>query len=272
MKQWIIGIIAFLLTVAAAYYQRVTGPTYPLKEQFEIQGKTIKFQLPHSHDITGNCPVYIPLQDNEYSAKLFYQFYPTTIPFTEIDFTKKGDSLVAELPVQPTAGKLLYYVKVTKNNKTVFSSESEPQIVRFKGVVPLYILIPHILLMFSTMFFAVWVALRIFTKMKYKPYLYATVIILFLGGIILGPIVQKYAFGALWTGIPFGWDLTDNKTLIAFLFWLIALFTNLHSRENTIWILLATIMTLVIFSIPHSMYGSQLDYSSGKIIQGFILF
>jgi len=31
--------------------------------------------------------------------------------------------------------------------------------------------------------------------------------------------VQHYAFGQLWTGVPFGWDLTDNKTLLAALAW-----------------------------------------------------
>ena len=40
-------------------------------------------------------------------------------------------------------------------------------------------------------------------------------LLLAVGGFILGPLVQNYAFGELWTGVPFGWDLTDNKTLIA---------------------------------------------------------
>ena len=272
MKKWFIGILAFVLTVGAAYYQRVTGPTYPKKETLNYQGKTINFVLPHSHETSGNCPVYIPLKDNNnLSAKLFYRLYPTTLPLTEINFSQQGDSLVTELPKQPSAGKLLYYVEILENGKIIFSNENDPEIVRFKGHVPLYILIPHILLMFFSMFFAVFVALRIFAKMKYKPYLYTTVILLFLGGMVLGPIVQKFAFGELWTGIPFGWDLTDNKTLIAFAFWLIALFTNLESRENKIWIILATVITLVIFSIPHSMFGSQLDYETGKTIQGFIL-
>ena len=41
---------------------------------------------------------------------------------------------------------------------------------------------------------------------------------------ILGPLTQYYAFGALWTGFPFGIDLTDNKTLIALIGWIIAAF------------------------------------------------
>ena len=44
------------------------------------------------------------------------------------------------------------------------------------------------------------------------------------GGFVLGPLVQKAAFAAYWTGIPWGWDLTDDKTLFAALFWGAAVF------------------------------------------------
>ena len=42
------------------------------------------------------------------------------------------------------------------------------------------------------------------------------------GGFILGPLVQKFAFGEYWTGWPFGGDWTDNKTLAALVAWLVA--------------------------------------------------
>ena len=44
-----------------------------------------------------------------------------------------------------------------------------------------------------------------------------------IGGMILGPIVQKYAFGEYWTGFPYGGDFTDNKMLIMWLAWAIAM-------------------------------------------------
>ena len=47
--------------------------------------------------------------------------------------------------------------------------------------------------------------------------------LLFIGGMILGPVVQKFAFGEFWTGIPWGFDLTDNKTLIAMVAWGVAI-------------------------------------------------
>ena len=34
--------------------------------------------------------------------------------------------------------------------------------------------------------------------------------------------VQKAAFGAYWTGFPFGYDLTDNKTVLMWLAWVLA--------------------------------------------------
>jgi hypothetical protein len=87
---------------------------------------------------------------------------------------------------------------------------------------------------------------------------------------ILGPIMQKYAFGEFWTGIPFGWDLTDNKTLIALIFWIIAVVMN-RKKERPLYTILAAAVLLVIFSIPHSVLGSELDYSSGKVTQGLLM-
>ena len=86
----------------------------------------------------------------------------------------------------------------------------------------------------------------------------------------MGPLVQKYAFDELWTGVPFGWDLTDNKTLIAFIAWVIAYLFN-RKQESRYWVVAAMVVTLVVFSIPHSLFGSQLDPETGKIIQGAIL-
>jgi hypothetical protein len=106
---------------------------------------------------------------------------------------------------------------------------------------------------------------------QYKKYAILTLILLSIGGMILGPLVQYYAFGDLWTGIPFGWDLTDNKTLIAFLFWILAVIMN-RKQERPLYTALAAFVLLLIYSIPHSMFGSELDYSTGQVTQGIIMF
>ena len=85
----------------------------------------------------------------------------------------------------------------------------------------------------------------------------------------MGPIMQFQAFGEYWTGFPKGYDLTDNKTLLAFVMWIAALTLNLK-KNRPIWIIAAAIFTLIIFSIPHSLFGSELNYETGKVIQGMI--
>ena len=94
--------------------------------------------------------------------------------------------------------------------------------------------------------------------------------LLLAGGMVLGPVVQYYAFGEFWTGVPFGWDLTDNKTLLAVIFWILAVAMN-YRKQRPLYTIIAAVMLLLVYSIPHSMFGSELDYESGKIIQGIII-
>ena len=86
------------------------------------------------------------------------------------------------------------------------------------------------------------------------------------GGMILGPVVQKYAFGAFWTGWPFGYDLTDNKTLIMWIVWVFAALVLWKRRTPRDWaargaVLVAAVVMMVVYLIPHSLRGSELDYS-----------
>jgi hypothetical protein len=80
--------------------------------------------------------------------------------------------------------------------------------------------------------------------------------LLILGGLVFGPIMQKYAFDAYWTGWPFGGDLTDNKTAVAALAWLCAALALSRSKRPVVWALAAAIIVLVVFLIPHSLLGS----------------
>jgi carbon starvation protein CstA len=112
------------------------------------------------------------------------------------------------------------------------------------------------------MFFAVITMLEaIFKRKNVYLFTWLTVIFFFVSGIILGPLMQEYAFGALWTGWPFGQDLTDNKTLASLIIWIIALVVLRKNRENRIWPVIAFVVMLVVFLIPHSVLGSEIDYT-----------
>ncbi len=263
-------LIAILITFGAAIYQRTTGPTYPKITKVEIKDTVYKLKLIRSFGGTNDADINLDIPNKSVNASLYYRKYPTKDEWKSTDFVRESNKLVAKLPNQPPAGKLEYYIDFEYDKKNLQIFNNNPIIIRFKGDVPSFALIPHIFFMFFAMLISTLAGfLVIFKHPKYRLYGNIAFFLLVAGGMILGPVVQKYAFGEFWTGIPFGWDLTDNKTLIAFSAWIIAFFVNLK-KEKPVFVLVASIVLLLIYSIPHSMFGSELNHETGGVTQGFI--
>lgn len=262
MKKTILfWIIAFIITVASAVFQRMTGPTYPLSGKVELDGKEIKYKFDRSHSTSEDCKVSIVVNDQSIKGVLFWRKYKFDKSYNRIEMTGT-DTLVAFLPKQPSAGKLEYFVELYKDNKVIDAPKDRAVIIRFKDDVPIWLLIPHVIFMFAAMLLSTRTGLEYFNKEpNFKKLTAWTIAILLIGGFILGPLVQQYAFGALWTGFPFGYDLTDNKTLIAALVWIFAWYKIKKLSNPKVWILIASIVMLIVFLIPHSVLGSELDYS-----------
>lgn len=267
-KSTIAWVLAVVITVAAAYYQKTTGPTYPRKEKLTINNSDYTIKLLRSSSIGEGALNEFKIEDQSVSAHLYYRPYPTRDAYTEMSFTRDGDKLSAVLPDLPAAGKYEYYITFFTDSEEVSIAHDYPIVIRYKGAVPAKVLIPHVIFIFFAMLFSNFAAIMVlFKQPKFKLYMYITFVLLILGGLVFGPMVQKYAFGEYWTGVPFGWDLTDNKTLVAFLAWGIAIVGNI--KKDRPWLaFLAAIVVLAVFSIPHSMFGSELDPNSGQIIQG----
>ncbi len=269
-KKTLIWIFAVILTISAAIYQRLTGPTYPQQTQASIAGQTYKFKLLRTFDGDGDCPITLTVPNKEVSGTLEYRVYPRKVEFTKLAMSRDGENLTAPLPHQGMAGKLEYKITLSKGSEQVLLNQGAPTVIRFKGYVPLTILIPHILIMFLAMLFSNVAGIFALFKIPSVKMMKITLATIFVGGLIMGPLVQKFAFNELWAGVPYGWDLTDNKTLIAFMAWVVAYFFN-REKESRYWVVAAMVVTMAIFSIPHSLFGSQLDATTGKIIQGAIL-
>jgi len=264
----LLWIFAVLLTLAAAYYQRTTGPTYPKRGTATLDGKEISYRLIRSAENETDALVKVKVEDEAVSGVIMFKRFKTNDNWTSSEMIRDKDILVGILPVQPMAGKLAYNITLTKGAESVIL-EDEPVVIRFTGAVPLWVLAPHILIMFTAMLMSTRTALEaIFRKKSTYTFAWITVVTLFVGGLILGPVVQKYAFNDYWTGWPFGKDLTDNKTLLTWLVWIFALVRLKRNRQNMTWPVIAGIVLLLVYLIPHSMFGSELDYGSGEITTG----
>lgn len=261
-KSLLFWLIAVILTLSAAYYQRITGPTYPVTGNFKLNDETLTYSLERTHGGLNDHLISVQTNDKSVSGTLQWKRYKTKDDWHNVEMQNENGRISGYLPHQPPAGKLLYRIKI-KAADIEKIIPAEPVIIRFKGDVPLAVLIPHIIFIFGAMLLSNRTALECFTdRPKLKTYTIWTFGLLVIGGMILGPVVQKYAFGEFWTGFPFGTDLTDNKTLIAFVGWIIALIAVFKSKNPKKYILIAAIIMFIIFIIPHSLFGSELDYTT----------
>lgn len=270
IKKILFWLLAFIITVSAAIFQRMTGPTTPIRGEVVFENQLAKYKFYRSQEGSGNHRVSLLVTDKNITGILKFKRHKSSDPMTEVKMILQGDSLYAEFPGEPPAGKVEYQVFLSKEDNSI-TIPDKPVIIRFKGYVPDLFLLPHIIIMFAAMLFSAKAGIDALQKnvesKRLKWMVNWTLIFLVLGGLILGPIVQYYAFGVLWAGFPFGTDLTDNKTLLALIFWIVAFIAIKREKSIRMWTLIASIVLFLVYMIPHSLLGSEIDYSKEQTEQ-----
>lgn len=260
-KAWILWLVAVLLMGVTVIWQRRTGPTHPLRGVVELGDRTLRLRLLRSHDTVAPARVEIP--DPGCPVELHWRRHPTSDPWSVVPLRAEGEVRVAELPVQPAAGKVAYRLVFHTDRGIRVFPQGDPVILRYKDPVAPSLLVAHVVAMFLGVLLGIRTGLAAgFGEPRLVRWVGITLGFLGVGGLVLGPFVQHQAFGAYWTGWPFGGDLTDNKTLIMVLVWIGAL-VSLRSASVRIGrgaVVLAALGMLVVYWIPHSLRGSQLDY------------
>lgn len=264
-KSILLWVVSLLIMVGAVVFQRMTGPTYPVKGTVTIDGKEIKYSLPRSEETEKDAKINI-ICDKNVTGIMKHKIFTAKMDWEIDTMQRNGDTLTATIPWLEAAGKVQYHVSLYDAAGKEYKLNTEEIKIRYKGHVPDAILWPHIIFMFLAFWLSIRTALEAIFKgdntFKFAIFSLAT---MFIGGIILGPIVQKFAFGAYWTGWPFGSDLTDNKTALAFIAWIIAVWRLKKDNKKVLWPVLAAIISLAMYLIPHSVLGSQIDYSEKGI-------
>lgn len=191
-------------------------------------------------------------------------------------------------------GKREYYVfEVVDSAGTTLARFTQPDgspfLLKYIGVVPLWVLGPHIAFMFITVFcivYAVFFAISAISGNNdgVRPmarWIGIGTLATFIGGYPFGFLMNWYAFNGLWEGVPFGTDATDNKTQLLFVYFLFVSLASLGSltagacgrnafstRALGWWGLGAFFVLLAIYLIPHSIqFSRELTYG---VCYGFI--
>lgn len=268
--------VKVLLWVAAAavmlgsmVYQRLTGPTHPRRGAFAMAGATHAYKVSRSGDSGEDERIAVPDPGHGVTGVLSYRRFRTADPFTSVPLraeARRGrKELAARLPRQPAAGKLEYVLRLEgPGGPVTVPPDGGAIVIRFKDHVPAPLLVAHVAMMFLGVMVGVRAGLAAAAGASdMASQAWATLVCLTAGGLVLGPFVQKRAFGAYWTGFPFGGDLTDNKTVLMWGAWVLACAVLWAARRGParVAVALASLAMLVVYLIPHSARGSELDYS-----------
>ena len=255
--------VAVVVTVGSAVWQRLTGPTHPVRVRATVGEVAVAGRLPRSGTV-GEAVEIALSAGPELRGSDEWRRWPTDETWRTIPMQREDDRLVAELPGQSVkAAKVEYRLRIADAQGRQIVSHTR---LRFKGAVPTPVLVVHVLAMFLGMLFSLRAGLEALVRghgLRWQTIV--TLVCLGGGGFLLGPIVQNYAFDAYWTGWPVGEDLTDNKLAVAVAFWLVAFWQQRRGRRS--WSLVAAAATFVIFAIPHSLHGSTHDWETGQQIQ-----
>jgi hypothetical protein len=273
--------VALAATVACLAFQNRTGPTHPLSGRMETARGPVEYHLLRSEEI--GTPLLVSLREPVpagVTAKVRFRRFKSHDGWSELPlvpgtfhFSRRGKAeelrgVGALLPsLAERAGKYEYVVLVDDGGGPRSITGDRPVVARYKAPVPRSVLLLHILVVFASMTLALRTGLEALRGGDARGLLKATIASLVLGAFVLGPIVQKYAFGVWWSGVPFGYDWTDNKVLVELVAWLgaaaVARLTR-NPRSARAAVIAATAVTLAVYFIPHSIFGSEYDYTRGS--------
>jgi hypothetical protein len=254
--------MAFAFMVVSAAYQRVTGPTFPYLGFAHVDGRSMHFKLPRSAVSEAPLVITIPHAPKAMVASLGWRPHHSTGPYTIVLMQRNAEALSAQLPGLPPGVKIEYRISIKTAHGQLVIPAHRDIVLRFKGDIPPWALIPHISFLLLAVLFGMRTLLEaLYRGPRLRLFAWLACGCIIIGGMLLGPLVQWFAFGAWWTGIPFGWDVTDNKTLFMLICWIGVLIAIHRHREPTRrsrrMIIVGAVVMLLVYLVPHSLFGTE---------------
>ncbi len=216
-----------------------------------------------------------------YTPRVLDEGAPAT-PVRVEAVTVPGRELVyrVTIPNQGRGKEYSYWFQLESNDGRILaavptgSSQEKPGRFwfRFEGKRSVPLLVTHIALMFGAFLLMVMVFMTAIEDTKHdsvklrlgKLTRWAT-IVLFIGSFPIGIWLEYQVYATYWTGIPFGTDKTDTKTLLIFIYWVVLLLLLKGSafrsdpKQDVVgpaaarWAaIIGVLFSLAMYLIPHS--------------------
>ncbi len=273
-RRIIIGVVLTLLLLAAAK-RLTTGKPADLTS--EDQGLGVYHRTVTEMVGPGQPCVRARVEPVQHAALVVRWTAP---PSSEIQargmFEIRNGLHEACLPKLEKGTTIKYWITASNVAGTKVRVPADPGkfcVLKYKGEASKPVIAAHVAFMFGAFFFMVMsflAAIEILRGREDKKnavraarWVLATS---FIGGWPLGFLLNRQTFGTLWEGFPFGYDITDNKTQVIFVLWLVTLLfawgsfigkgeekDRLGRKAFALSIVGCFVVSLALFILPHSI-------------------
>ena len=145
-----------------------------------------------------------------------------------------------------------------------FTSEYDYYKIRWEGKATFILLLLHIVLMVAALFLlihALYYAMCYLMNGEKAEHIIravnAGIVAFFITGFPIGCVIEKQVLGNYWEGFPFGLDITDSKTLLILVLFVVFMYLQKKgkiSMKGYAWsVVINTVVTIVLFLLPHSL-------------------
>ena len=246
--------LTIVVVLGGLVYQRVTTPSYPLDVERIHEGRTIRASLGRSHFGAEDQRIVIEGTPPEWEGELLWRNVAEGGAYQHAPLRNLGAMTIASIPNQPRGQRVEYRIEFVIDEGLLRIPRLGTVITRFKGETPSWVVVGHVLLIYCALLFGTRAGLDAVNLGARGPF-YAKLSLLsfILGGFLFGPLLKWYAYGRLWGGPPLGADSTDMKTLALVVAWTLPVVFRSIGRPARPWILLASLLGILAFLMPHTM-------------------
>lgn len=270
------GIIIFWLTffVFCGFFALTIAPSEDVAQSGSLK-------MVFDEDTDGHADqdflVMTSLQtDGDFDSLDVKLHYYRESEFHTIDMKRLPDTgwFGVYVPSYPLGNRTYYYIDASdkSGNRVVlpesaagnFTTEYDYYKVRWEGKASFILLLLHIVLMVAALFLLIhalyYAMCYIMNGEKAEHTIKAVnagIIAFFITGFPIGCVIEKQVLGNYWEGFPFGTDITDSKTLLILVLFVVFMILQKKgkiSMKGYAWsVIINTILTIILFLLPHSL-------------------
>lgn len=247
-KNVILWISALTITFLTGFIQNRTSPTYPISGTIGIDGQRVTYHFKKVCSTKNDFNVMIRTDVENLTGVIKWKS-PAGNKLWKIDTLLYAKNILeGKIPKQAALTEIEYKVILTYKNKEYFLPSNKINKISFLGSVPTTIDIHYFLTLFLGLLLAIRTGLEIFNnRPRFRLYSIFIVISFFSCAMIFAPIKKAYEMGAVGIKVPPLGELFEGWLIALVVIWILNLIMISYSKNAKVWILIASIFTLLIF-------------------------